>query len=263
MHQYLGYLILSLYIILNNVSTVKKYYYPVINKMVLAICKYIEKKTTQIKQIKMHKEEKAPEKFTTELYAKIQQKNLRMHQNKLSFNYSVAVLNLNSDLNVGAIYRSGCLLGMNKYYIFGKKIYYPKSQVGLELVDIEYVDIFPKLRNRYDKSTLEEFNQNMFIKFLKDNNLTPIVIEQGGTHLFNVNFKRLENMNQKYIFIFGNEKFGVPKKMIEIIKRFNNHLIISIPQWGCAHSYNVSQAANIIMWEYYKQNISGKMNEIF
>ena len=263
MHQYIGYLILSIYIILNNVSTFKKYYYPVINKMVLAICKYIEKKTVQIKQIKMHKEEKPPEKFTTELYAKIPLRNLKIHQNKLAFNYSIAVLNLNSDLNVGAIYRSGCLLGMNKYYIFGKKIYYPKSQVGLELVDIEYINIFPKLRDRYDISTLEDFNENMFIKFIKNNKLVPIVIEQGGTHLFNVDFKKFETTNQKYIFIFGNEKFGVPKKMIDIIKRFNNHLIISIPQWGCAHSYNVSQAANIIMWEYYKQNINTKMKQLF
>lgn len=263
MHQYIGYILLTIYIILNNVSTIKKYYYPAINKLVLAICKYIEKKTIEIKQIKMHKEEKPPEKFTTELYAKIPMKNLKIHQNKLSFNYSIAVLNLNSDLNVGAIYRSGCLLGMNKYYIFGKKIYYPKSQVGLELVDIEYIDIFPKLRDRYDRTTLDNFNQIMFIKFLKDNNLTPIIIEQGGSNLFNVNFKRLEQSDRKYVFIFGNEKFGVPKKMIEIIKGFSNHLIISIPQWGCAHSYNVSQAANIIMWEYFKQNTSNKFNQLF
>ena len=258
MFQYIGYFILCIYFLLNNISILKKYYYPVANRFILAICKYINKKTEEINLIKHHKEEKPPEKFTTDMYSKIPLKDLKIHQKKLAFHYSVAILNLNSDLNVGVIYRSGCLLGMKNYYIFGKKIYYPKSQVGLELVDINYVDIFSKLRDRHYKSTLDDFNEKMFIDFLNEKQYIPIVIEQGGRNLFNINFKKLENENKKYLFIFGNEKFGVPKKMIEIIKRFNDHLIISIPQWGCAHSYNVSQAANIIMWEYYRQNISVK-----
>jgi hypothetical protein len=77
--------------------------------------------------------------------------------------------------------------------------------------------------------------------------------------LLNIGSKLKENKRDNFLFILGNEKFGVPNKMIEIIKRFNNHLIISIPQWGCAHSYNVSQAANIIMWEYYRQNVTKKI----
>jgi tRNA G18 (ribose-2'-O)-methylase SpoU len=258
MYNYIGYILLFVYILLNNVNSFKKYYYPPVNRLIIAICKYIDKKAIEIKQIKTHKEEKPPEKFTTEMYSKIPLKNLKMHQDKLAFNYSIAVLNLNSDLNVGAIYRTGCLLGMKKYYILGKKIYYPKSQVGIELVDIEYIDIFPKLRDRYDRSTLEDFNEDMFVNFIRRNNFTPIVIEQGGENLLGTKLKETNKCN--YLFIFGNEKFGVPKKMIEIIKRFNNHLIISIPQWGCAHSYNVSQAANIIMWEYYKQNVGNKIN---
>jgi tRNA G18 (ribose-2'-O)-methylase SpoU len=259
MIQYLGYFILFTYFLLNNVAIFKKYYYPVANRFILAICKYINKKTEEINLIKKHKEEKPPEKFTTAMYSKIPLEHLKIHQNNLSFNYSVAVLNLNSDLNIGAIYRSGCLLGMKKYYIFGKKIYYPKSQVGIELVDIKYIDIFPKLRDRNDKTTLDNFNEKMLIDFISEEEYIPIIIEHGGQNLVNINFKKLEMQNKKYLFIFGNEKFGVPKKMIEIIKRFNNHLIISIPQWGCAHSYNVSQAANIVMWEYYRQNVNYKI----
>lgn len=259
MIQYLGYFILTIYFLLNNLSVCKKYYYPVANRLILSICKYINKKSEEIQLIKQHKEEKPPEKFTTKMYSKIPLNNLKRHQDKLSFNYSIAVLNLNSDLNVGVIYRSGCLLGMKKYYIFGKKIYYPKSQVGIELVDIKYIDIFTKLRDRHDKSTLDMFNEDMLINFLSEEQYIPIIIEQGGQNIVNINFKKLENQNKKYLFIFGNEKFGVPKKMIEIIKRFKDHLIISIPQWGCAHSYNVSQAANIVMWEYYKQNVNYKI----
>ena len=257
MYYYIPYLILIIYIILNNITVFKKYYHPATNRLIIAICKYIDKKTAEIKQIKIYNgEEKTIEKFTTDMYLHI--KNIKHHQIKLSFNYSVAILNLNSNLNVGAIYRTGCLLGMNKYYIFGKKIYNPKSQVGLELIDVDYIDIFPKLRDRYDNTTLNTFNEKMFVDFFNNNKLIPIVIEQGGINIFNVNFNKLENSNNKYIFIFGNEKFGVPKKMIDVIKKINNHLIISIPQWGCAHSYNVSQAANIIMWEYYRQNIHKK-----
>lgn len=255
----MGYILLIIYFIINNIKTIKKYYYPATNKLVISLKRLIQRKTEEIKQIKTYKEKKAPEKFRSDLYLTINPNKLKFHQDKLSFNYSIGVLNLNSDLNIGAIYRTGCLLGMKKYYIFGKKIYYPKSQVGIDLVDIEYIDIFPKLRDRYDQSTLTDFNEKIFIDFFNRNELIPIIIEQGGKNLLKVNFTEFPK-NNNYIFIFGNEKFGVPKKMIEMIKRFQNHLIISIPQWGCAHSYNVSQAANIVMWEYYRQNIMPKFN---
>ena len=48
------------------------------------------------------------------------------------------------------------------------------------------------------------------------------------------------------MFIFGNETHGVPSNLLSLAKT-KNWLILSIPQWGCAHSFNVSQAANIIM----------------
>ena len=42
-----------------------------------------------------------------------------------------------------------------------------------------------------------------------------------------------------------------------LIKDYNAK-VISHPQWGCAHSFNVSQAANIVMWNHYNNFIENR-----
>ena len=196
-------------------------------------------------------------------YSSLSFKQLKDIQKKLSWKYQVAVMNLNCNLNIGAIYRTGCLLGMNKYVIMGKKIYNPRSQVGLDYVPIEYLDAFKKVRDRYDPSTIEDFDIDKFSKYITKNKLVPVIIEQGGINLLDVDFSNKENKldDKKILFIFGNETHGVPSNLIMLAK-VNKWLILSIPQWGCAHSFNVSQAANIIMWKYYSDNISSYHNKI-
>lgn len=193
-----------------------------------------------------------------ELYSSLSFKQLKIIQRKLAWKYQVAVMNLNCNLNIGAIYRSGCLLGMDKYLIMGKKIYNPRSQVGIDYVPIEYLDTFNKIRNRHDPSTIEDFDIRVFEKYIMKNKLIPLIIEQGGINILNINFDRKEKeleKDEKYLFIFGNETHGVPSNLLKLAKN-KKWLILSIPQWGCAHSFNVSQAANIIMWKYYQDNIN-------
>lgn len=242
--------IIHLYII-KNIKYLRKCWYPLILNFDKRIRILIKKKLKLIEPLKKHKSIKAR---YNEFYNNLPSLNkslevLKNHQKKLNLNYDVIVLNPNSNLNVGTIYRSGTLLGMNKFFIAGKKIYTPLSMVGYNYIPINYLDLFPNMRNRYKPSTVLNYYEKVLEDFITSNNYLPIIIEQGGKNILNVNTYKL-SQNKKILFIFGNEKFGVPKKMIKQLKKLGG-IIISIPQWGCGHSYNMSQAANIIMWEHY------------
>ena len=248
-------IIIFILFVINNLPGIRKYYYPWFFSNMKSLTKAIKghlKNNTLPKKIRKPESAKKADMYESFDFSKL--KNI---QNKLSWKYQVAVMNLNCNLNIGAIYRSGCLLGMGKYVILGKRIYQPKSQVGIDYVPIEYLDTFIRIRDRHDPSTIENFNIKVFEKYLTKNKLIPLIIEQGGINILNINFSTKEKelkQDEKYLFIFGNETHGVPSNLLKLAKT-KKWLILSIPQWGCAHSFNVSQAANIIMWKYYQDNI--------
>lgn len=168
--------------------------------------------------------------------------------------YDVCVLNLNSNLNTGNIYRSACCFGADKFVIFGKKVYNTSSTAGYKYISEEYFDVFPKLRDRLDKSTLEVFNEEMVSDVITKGKYLPVIIEQGKNSIWECDMKRLERLeDKKLLFIFGNESWGVPEKMIKLLVKKHSGIILTIPQIGGGHSLNVSNAASIVMYEYYRQ----------
>ena len=52
--------------------------------------------------------------------------------------------------------------------------------------------------------------------------------------------------SEKYVFIFGNEVFGVSEDSLKCAD-----LAIEIPQFGTKHSFNVTISVGIILWDYY------------
>ena len=263
---------LGIFIIRNNMF-LRKCWYPLILDFERRMRKIIKKKLKYLEPLKTHRaiEEKINPFYENYIkYHNISYDNLEkmdIIQSKLNLNYDMMVLNLNSNLNTGAIYRSGCLLGMNRYLIAGKKIYNVRSMVGYKFCPLEYLDIFPKLRNRMKPETLNNFNKKELISFLDKNNYYIYIIEQGGKSITNsiINKEIYKNIysKKKILYIMGNETFGVPKSMIILLKNKYHAKVISIPQWGCAHSFNVSMAANIIMWNHYSCFIKSKNNFIF
>lgn len=254
--------------IIRNNQYLRKCWYPLINDFDKRLRKYIKAKLKLLEPIKKHRDimEKA-----NPFYEEYMKKNninynninkLFDHQKKLNLNYDMMVLNLNSNLNTGAIYRTGCLLGMNRYIIAGKKIYNVRSMVGYKFCNVNHLDIFPQIRNRMKPETLENYDVNMMKDFLNDNKYHIYIIEQGGKNIMNNDIKKDITKNiyskRKILYIMGNETFGVPNSMIRMLVKEYKAKIISIPQWGCAHSFNVSQAANIIMWNHYYNFLSDK-----
>jgi 23S rRNA (guanosine2251-2'-O)-methyltransferase len=53
---------------------------------------------------------------------------------------------------------------------------------------------------------------------------------------------------QAYAFIFGNEVHGVSDEVLPLVDGS-----IEIPQFGTKHSFNVSVALGIVMWDFYQK----------
>jgi tRNA G18 (ribose-2'-O)-methylase SpoU len=91
------------------------------------------------------------------------------------------------------------------------------------------------------------------MEFFESKGIQPILVEQGGTPLETMSFKRF--LDGPVCFIMGSEGKGVPKEWINLIPTH-----ISISQYGLLRSFNVSIAASIVMYEYVKQ-MSARVKE--
>jgi tRNA G18 (ribose-2'-O)-methylase SpoU len=56
------------------------------------------------------------------------------------------------------------------------------------------------------------------------------------------------NQNEKIAVVFGNEAEGVAEETIATCDG-----CLEIPQFGSKHSFNISVAAGIVLWELVKQ----------
>ncbi len=82
------------------------------------------------------------------------------------------------------------------------------------------------------------------VEDLKKKDYTIIALEQveGSETLHS--FQPVEN--NKYAVVFGNEVKGVQESVLEECDRF-----LEIPQFGTKHSFNISVAAGIVIWDFY------------
>lgn len=163
--------------------------------------------------------------------------------------FSVGVINITGELNVGMMIRSASLFGAEKFYIFGRKKFDKRSTVGAE----KYIDI---VQYAYDApidsdeeilNTLRQLNHHIF------------VCEHGGLTLgtedCNLEFHR--SMNSHPLFLFGSESHGIPQIILDQVDKTGypdyEFTRLSIPQRGVLRSFNVSAAMNIIVWDYLKE----------
>lgn len=107
------------------------------------------------------------------------------------------------------------------------------------------------ITNLPDKNEQAKIDYKKFKKYIIDNNLQPIFIEQGGINILDFNFY----FEKKPVFIFGNESHGIDKKLLNYCKDIKGFNIISIPQNGPLRSLNVCNSASIFLWKYYEKVI--------
>ena len=154
---------------------------------------------------------------------------------KLSLPAALILFNVDGGINISMAIRSAALFGFSDVYIVGKRKRDKRGDVGacnyIKVHQIETIDAC----------------------YFKDNHLMPIIIEQNGQPLEEMDFrpyfpKSITNsISSKVAFIVGAEQEGVP----EYIKK--ELPIITISQYGVMRSFNVAMASSIVMYEYTRQ----------
>lgn len=81
---------------------------------------------------------------------------------------------------------------------------------------------------------------------LKKNGFTICATEQAENSIMLEDL--LLDKTKKYAIVLGNEVKGVSQEVVDIC-----HCCIEIPQFGTKHSLNVSVAAGIVIWEFFRQ----------
>ena len=161
--------------------------------------------------------------------------------------FSVCALNIEGDLNVGMMIRTAHLLGVNNFYVFGRRRIDNRSLVGSD----KYTNLH-KIHGLDDSGALD---LDAFQKMLDDHKLFPVFVEQGGD-LIGTNqrwqdtFSYASDRDKQVCLVFGNEATGIPEEFLDL----DCH-IVSIPQRGVLRSYNVAAAAGIVMWDMYRDYI--------
>lgn len=155
-----------------------------------------------------------------------------------SKNKVIVVLdNVRSLLNVGSVFRTGDAFLIQELWLAGITGTPPnrdihKSALGSEnTVDWKYM-------------TNEELKKQL--NAIKAEGWKIIAVEQIDNSIalqdFNV------EAEGKYCLILGNEVNGVSEELLPLCDE-----ALEIPQWGTKHSFNISVAAGIVMWEVVRK----------
>ncbi len=172
-------------------------------------------------------------------YKNLSVEDLKLVSNKSRIRYSVCLMNLEHDLNIGNCIRSAHIFGANRVFIFGRRRYDLRSTVGAH----HYIDI---VKHDFDDITDSNAICQAFDDMLNKHDLTPIVIEKTEDSF------DIKQMNQWLsdtdpfatpCLVLGNEQNGVPECIA------NKYQCFHIPQRGVIRSLNVSSAAAVAMYE--------------
>lgn len=158
------------------------------------------------------------------------EKELKTISSSLALPVHLMLFNLDGNMNIAMSIRTAAVLGCSDVWVVGRRKYDARPEVGSQ----HYVNV-------------HKIN-SITPSFFEENNLQPILVEQGGTALEEINFKPY--FSKPVCFVVGSESHGFPP---EFLKAMKGTPIVSISQYGLIRSLNVSIAASIVLFEYLKQ----------
>ena len=155
---------------------------------------------------------------------------------KFSLPVHLMLLNLDGNMNIAMSVRTAAVLGCSDVWIVGRRKYDARPEVGAK----NYVNLH-KIDTPDDPKA-----------FFESINVQPILVEQGGTPLEEINFKPYfsHGFDKPVCFIMGSEGHGISPEWLAAL---SDQPKVSISQYGLIRSLNVSIAASIILYEYLKQ----------
>jgi len=159
--------------------------------------------------------------------------------NESRLSYSVCLMHLEYDLNIGNCIRSAHIFGAKRVFIFGKRKYDSRSTVGAH----NYIDI---VKYDFEDLTNESIIENQFETMVEDYNLQPLLIDKTEASIDITNIFDNYDRSKNPCLVLGNERSGIPSCLSKKYPCFH------IPQKGVIRSLNVASAAALAMYEFSK-----------
>ncbi len=162
-----------------------------------------------------------------------EERYLKKAANAAKYPFAVAAVNFSDDANIAYLARSLACFGGDSVHVIGK---IPDNKAL-----VKYSGSLNRFIPFYGYSKPSDF-----IKFIKAEGWTIVSAEltEGAVDFHTLRFDK----TKKYMFVVGNESDGVPQEILTA-----SALIAYIPMPGIGYCLNTSQTANIIFYEYAKQ----------
>ena len=146
----------------------------------------------------------------------------------------VVLEDIRSMHNIGSVFRTADAFCLEKLILCGITATPPHSEIHKSALGAEF-------------SVEWEYNQNICqaLESLRIEGYTICALEQTEDSQ-SLHKLKIDN-SKKYALVFGNEVSGVTQEAIDLC-----HYSIEIPQFGTKHSLNVSVAAGIAIWDFFK-----------
>jgi len=147
----------------------------------------------------------------------------------------VVLDNVRSLNNVGSVFRTADAFRMEAVYLCGITGTPPNAEIHKTALGAEET-----VEWRYFKETVDAVDE------LKRAGYVICAVEQaeGSVSLESLQVEK----NEKYAVIVGHEVKGVKQEVVD-----KSDICIEIPQFGTKHSLNVSVAAGIVLWDFFKK----------
>jgi tRNA G18 (ribose-2'-O)-methylase SpoU len=147
----------------------------------------------------------------------------------------VVLDNIRSLNNIGSVFRTSDAFRVEAIYLCGITAVPPHADIHKTALGAEF-----SVKWRYFEDACAAVSE------LKETGYEVYAIEQVEKSLSLE--KLLPDKGKKYAVVLGNEVKGVQQQVIDLCNGS-----IEIPQFGTKHSLNVSVAAGIIIWDFFKQ----------
>ena len=165
----------------------------------------------------------------------LQRSSIKDFKDSEKYPLVVVLDSVRSMSNVGSIFRTCDGFAVEKLYLCGITAQPPHKEItktalgATESVDWEY-----------HQDVVELVNQ------LKNEHFKVFLIEQTDNSIMLDQFQY--QPQDKIAIVLGNEVFGVDEKLLPLCDG-----VIEIPQYGTKHSFNVTIAGGIVIWEMVRQ----------
>lgn len=143
--------------------------------------------------------------------------------------------NVRSLNNIGSVFRTSDAFLIESVFLCGITACPPNAEIHKTALGAE---------NSLDWIYYEQTEDA--VRELKNRGFTICAIEQAERSI--MLDELVLDKTKKYAVILGNEVKGVRQEVVDLCD-----CCVEIPQYGIKHSLNVSVAAGIVIWEFFKQ----------